>query len=131
MLDTSIASGVIAQRVNLDARLQDLDSEQWCISTITRAELLFGVLRRPEATKLARLVQAFLDVARVEPFDARAADAYAALKADLQRRGEGIGMADELIAAHALALGVVMVTDNVRHFERVPGLPVENWLREQ
>lgn len=129
MLDTSIASGVIAQRVNLDARLQDLDSEQWCISAITRAELRFGVLRKPGATKLARLVQAFLDVARVEPFDVRAADAFAALRADFERRGVGIGMADEMIAAHALSLGAVVVTDNVRHFERVPGLVVENWLR--
>lgn len=129
MLDTSIASAIIAGRVDLDARLEALGPAWWCISAITRAELRFGVMRRPEATKLCRLVDAFLEAARTEPFDARAADEFGRLRAELQRRGEGIGVADELIAAHALAIGAVIVTDNERHFSRVPQLSVENWLR--
>lgn len=129
MLDTSIASAIIAGRVNLDARLEALGPAWWCISAITRAELRFGVMRRPEATKLSRLVDAFLEAARTEPFDARAADEFGRLRAELERRGEGIGVADELIAAHALAIGAVVVTDNERHFSRVPRLSVENWLR--
>ncbi len=129
MLDTSIVSAIIAGRVNLDDRLGAISPADWCISAITRAELMFGVKRKPEATTLARLVNGFLQVARTEPFDDHAADAFGALRADLERRGVGIGLADELIAAHALALRATVVTDNTRHFARVPGLVIENWLR--
>lgn len=129
MLDTSIASAIISQRVDLDARLGELDQADWCISAITRAELQFGVARRPEATKLARLVQGFLGAARTEPFDDRAADEYGRIRAELNGQGIGIGVADELIASHALSLGAIVVTDNVRHFGRVPRLQVLNWLR--
>jgi tRNA(fMet)-specific endonuclease VapC len=93
------------------------------------ADLKFGVMRRPAATKLARLVEGFLKAAHTEPFGAHAADEYGRLRSELERQGIGIGVADELIAAHALSLRAVIVTDNVRHFERVPRLDVENWLR--
>lgn len=96
---------------------------------VTRAELNFGLLRRPGATKLARLVAGFLEVARSLPFDDAAADEFAHLRTTLESQGVGIGMADEMIAAHALATGAVMVTDNVKHFHRVPRLRLENWLR--
>lgn len=129
MLDTSIASAVIRQQVNLDTRLGQLPLTDWCISVVTRAELNFGVMRRPGATKLARLVAGFLEVARCLPFDEAAADEFARLRATLEAAGTGIGMADEMIAAHALATDAVVVTDNVRHFGRVPNLQVENWLR--
>lgn len=129
MLDTSIASAIISQRVDLSDRLAELDQADWCISAITRAELQFGVMRKPEATRLARLVAGFLQAARTEPFDERAADEYGRLRSTLERQGTGIGIADELIAAHALSLGAVVVTDNVRHFERVPGLELKNWMR--
>lgn len=129
MLDTSIASAVISQRVDLGAQLLQLDQADWCISAITRAELQFGVARKPDATRLARLVTAFLAAARTEPFDDRAADEFGRVRADLERRGEGIGVADELIAAHAISLGATIVTDNMRHFERIAGLDVLNWLR--
>lgn len=129
MLDTNIASAIIAGRVDLDERLEAVGPAWWCISAVTRAELRFGTMRRPEATKLSRLVDAFLLAARTEPFDGRAADEFGRLRAELERRGEGIGIADELIAAHALSIGAVIVTDNERHFSRVPRLSVENWLR--
>lgn len=129
MLDTSIASAIISQRVNLDERLRQLASSEWCISVVTRAELMFGVLCKPEATRLARLVDGFLQAARTETFDERAADEFARLRADLERRGIGIGMADEMIAAHALSISAAVVTDNTPHFERVAGLRLENWLR--
>ena len=129
MLDTSIASAVIRGQVDLDIHLLHMPRADWCISVITRAELNFGVLRRPAATTLARLVAGFLAVARCLPFNDAAADEFARLRATLEGQGAGIGMADEMIAAHALAVSAVMVTDNTRHFERVPRLPVENWLR--
>lgn len=129
MLDTSIASAVIRGQVDLDTQLLRLARADWCISVVTRAELNFGVLRKPGATKLARMVAGFLEVARCLPFNDAAADEFARLRATLEGQGAGIGMADEMIAAHALAVSAVMVTDNTRHFERVPRLPVENWLR--
>jgi tRNA(fMet)-specific endonuclease VapC len=129
MLDTSIASAIIGGRVDLDARLELTGPAWWCISAVTRAELSFGVMRRPETMKLSRLVDAFLRAARTEPFDARAADEFGRLRAELERRGESIGIADGLIAAHALSIGAVIVTDNERHFSRVPQLSIENWLR--
>ena len=64
----------------------------------------------------------------IAPFDAPAAAAYGSLRAYLQARGTPIGPLDTLIAAHALALGAIMVTHKVREFGRVPGLTVENWL---
>ena len=84
---------------------------------------------RPEATRLAELVGAFLDFVRTEPWDERAADRYAQISAHLRISGQPIGSMDEMIAGHALALGAVVVTGNGRHFERVPGLRVEHWIR--
>lgn len=130
MLDTNIASAIITQRIDLGEQLTKLDTEDWCISAITHAELRFGVMRKPGATKLQRLVESFLLAARTEPFDAKAADEYGRLRAELEREGVGIGIADELIAAHALSMSAIIVTDNTRHFARVKGLSVQNWLRQ-
>jgi tRNA(fMet)-specific endonuclease VapC len=62
------------------------------------------------------------------PFDSEAARRYGQIVADLERRGEPIGMADSMIAAHALELDLVVVTHNLRHFERVGGLEIEDWV---
>jgi len=128
MLDTNMASAALAGHHAADARLRDLPNSAWAISSIVRAELRFGIARKPEAVRLARLVEAFLQVAPTEAFDAAAADAYGRVRAQLEKEGKGIGVANELIAAHALALGAVVVTHNRRHFDRVAGLQVEDWL---
>lgn len=67
----------------------------------------------------------------VRSWDAPADHVYGRIRADLQRRGQPIGSNDLLIAAHALALDCILVTDNEREFSRVPGLRVENWLRDE
>lgn len=113
----------------IDARLVQLDPAQWCISAITRSELRYGVALRPAATKLARHVEAFLQAANTMPWDDEAADRHGRLRAHLRSLGMPIGDFDEMIAAHALSLGAVLVTDNVRHFRRVEALVVENWIR--
>jgi tRNA(fMet)-specific endonuclease VapC len=113
----------------LDGRIEVLDPSEWCISAVTRAELRYGVARRPGATRLAELVEAFLGVARTAPWDANAADRLGALRAGLAASGAGtLGAWDEMIAAHALALDAVLVTGNTRHFQRVPGLVIEDWI---
>ena len=78
---------------------------------------------------MAAVVEAFLAVAHTAPWDERAADEHGRIRATLAGKGQRIGDFDEMIAAHALALRAIVVTDNVRHFSRVAGLRIENWLR--
>jgi tRNA(fMet)-specific endonuclease VapC len=129
VLDTNTVSAALKGNPALDRRLQDLPSARWCISAITRSELRFGIARRPEAVRLAQVVEAFLLLARTEAWNARAADVHGRLRARLASNGRRIGDFDEMIAAHAIALGAILVTDNTRHFSRVPDLRVENWIR--
>jgi tRNA(fMet)-specific endonuclease VapC len=127
LLDTDTVSHALRGTV-LDERLAALASSDWCISAVTRAELRYGVARRPDATRLARLVDGFLRTARCVSWDAAAADRHGALRAELHVAGATLGAYDELIAAHALSLDAVLVTGNRRHFERVPGLVIEDWI---
>ena len=129
MLDTNAASEAIKGNPLFDARLQALSSGHWCISALTCSELKFGIARRPEAVRLHRIVQEFLRIAPVLPWDAHAALRHGDLRAHLKAVGTPIGDFDEMIAAHALAVDAVVVTDNTKHFARVPGLVLDNWLR--
>ena len=129
MLDTNAVSVVLRGHDGIDTKLNALESDDWCISAVTRAELRYGVARKPEARQLARLVSGFLEVATTAPWDADAADAHGKLRAVLRQAGTPIGDFDEMIAAHALALGCTLVTSNVQHFKRIKGLKVENWVR--
>ena len=129
MLDTNVASAAIRGHRAVDERLRALAAGAWCISAVTRAELRFGIERRPHAVQLAQLVNTFLLVAPAVPWDSSAADAHGRLRAQLEASGKRIGDFDEMIAAHALALGAVLVTDNTRHFRQVRGLELTNWLR--
>ncbi|MDQ0072514.1 tRNA(fMet)-specific endonuclease VapC [Variovorax boronicumulans] len=129
MLDTNAASEAIRGNPVFDARLQALTPGQWCISAVTCSELRFGIARRPEAVRLHRIVQEFLRIAPVLPWDLQAALRHGDLRAQLKAGGTPIGDFDEMIAAHALAVGAVIVTDNTKHFARVPGLVLDNWLR--
>jgi tRNA(fMet)-specific endonuclease VapC len=129
MLDTDTASAALRGNAAVDARLLRLEPAQWCISAITRSEMRYGVALRPAATKLAQYVESFLQTATTTPWNEAAADRHGQLRAHLRAQGTPIGDFDEMIAAHALSLGAVLVTDNVRHFSRVDGLTVENWVR--
>jgi len=129
LLDTNVVSAALRGAASIDARLLALGTSRWCISAVTRAELRFGVALKPTSKRLAGLVEAFLSGARTAPWDAAAADRHGMLRARLRSAGTPIGDFDEMIAAHALSIGAVLVTDNVRHFARVEGLELENWLR--
>ena len=89
-------------------------------------ELDYGVSKSPHATKNRAALVQFLSPLEVASFDREAAAAYSRLRATLERKGTPIGSMDLLIAAHALSLGVRLVTNNAREFRRVPGLRVEN-----
>ena len=101
-----------------------------CISVITLAELEHGVEKSqfPERNRSALLQ--FLAILEVLPFDDDAATEYGKICADLQRKGTPIGTMDMLIAGHARAEHVILVTNNTREFERVQGLRLENWAEE-
>ena len=131
MLDTNAVSAALKGIPQIDTRLAALAPSEWCISAITRAELRYGVALRPAAVRLARYVDAFLQTVWTADWDVKAADQHGRLRARLRQAGTPIGDFDEMIAAHALAMGAVLVTDNTRHFERVEGLSLENWLRDQ
>jgi tRNA(fMet)-specific endonuclease VapC len=128
LLDTDACIYLIKRKpVAALKRLQALSIEAVGISTITLSELEFGVARssRPGQNKLA-LAQ-FVAPLAILPYDDGAAACYGPLRDNLEGRGTPIGALDTLIAAHALALGATLVTNNTREFARVEGLTVENW----
>lgn len=110
------------------ARVFRLGDQAVCTSIIAAAELRFGAAKR-NAARLTGLVDDLLSGLVIEPWDRPADQEYARLRSSLESRGAVIGGNDLLIAAHAVALGATVVTDNVREFSRVDGLNVENWLR--
>ena len=129
LLDTDTASySIRGSSPALDARLAKVAARDMAISVITRAELLFGLEKRGNPRGLARVVHAFLDRMTILPWDNAAADAFAKVRAQLERQGTPIGFADTMIGAHALALKAALVTNNLRHFQNVRGLTLENWI---
>ena len=126
MLDTDTVSFALRGQGQVGARLLEHRPSQLCISSITLAELRFGV-EAQRSQRLHRLVSTFVESVEVVPFDQGAADRFALVATALARRGTPIGTFDTLMAAHALSLGVTFVTNNTQHFRRVAGLRTENW----
>jgi len=129
MLDTDTASYVIRGRDSgLEARLAVIEPSMICISVVTRAELRYGLKRLPASHPLHAGVRRFLRIVRALPWDAEAADRYADIRHQLVTAGRLIGELDMMIAAQALSVGAVLVTNNTRHFERIEApLMLANW----
>jgi len=129
LLDTNILSSLLRHpKGAISARIARLGIDSVRTSIIVAAEMRFGALRR-RSVKLSADIEGLFERLAVLPFEAPADVYYAQLRADLEAVGTPIGANDLLIAAHALALGCTLVTDNEREFLRVPGLTIENWLR--
>ena len=130
LLDTNIVSyfirGTDAALVNRVAQV--LGAQSAAISVITRAELRFGQAGLVAADKRKRAIDLVLTQLTVLPWTSAAADIYGTLKDKLKRQGTPIGDMDTLIAAHALAEDLILVTHNTRHFEKAPGLKLEDWM---
>ena len=125
MLDTNAASTLI--RGQIPAEMQNLLMQHSaCISVITEAELRFGVKRRPDATRLAKAVEIFLQDTPVLPWLSTTAQAYAELRTQMETQGIGLSAMDMLIAAHALANDCTLITAD-RAFKQVPGLHLLDW----
>lgn len=129
LLDTSIVSDIIRNPQGQAAqRLRTVGIGQACVSVVVSAELRYGAEEK-NAFQLTKRVEEFLRSIRIMPLDDPADRVYAMLRAELKRQGRIVGQNDLFIAAHALALDYVLVTDNEEEFSRVPGLRIDNWLR--
>jgi len=128
MLDTNIAIYVIKRRPIELLQVFNQHTGQLCISSITYAELLHGVEKSSLVDKNLKNVEDFVSRLEVLEYGSKAASHYGNIRADLERKGTPIGVNDLHISGHARSEGLIIVTNNVREFERVPGLRVENWI---
>lgn len=131
MLDTNICVYILKKHPPyLLKKLNQL--EEIHISAIVYAELCSGVALSPEHLQTARQNQLaeFIALTTLHGWDEKAAVFYARIRADLKEKGTPIGNMDMLIAAHALSLDATLITNNMREFERVPNLKLENWVIE-
>jgi len=132
MLDTDTASYVIKGRDSgVEARLVEIEPSMICISVVTLAELLYGLKRLPAGHRLHAGVRQFLRIVQALPWGAEAAGLYADIRHQLVTAGRPIGELDMMIAAHALSVGAVLVTNNTRHFEQIEApLMLANWRQD-
>lgn len=129
MLDTNICIYAVKRKPErVLQRLKDALNQGVCISAITYSELEHGVEKSAYPEKNRASLFQFLSILDILPYDDRAGAEYGKICAYLQKQGTPIGTMDMLIAAHAKAEGLTLVTNNVREFKRVPGLRVENWV---
>ena len=129
MLDTNICIYIIKHRPEKVIRkFMEHDQDDICISAITYAELVHGVEKSQAKEKNRVALMVFLSGIQIVPLDDLAAQSYGEIKADLQKKGTPIGPMDTLIAAHAKALNLTLVTNNTKEFSRVDGLELENWV---
>jgi tRNA(fMet)-specific endonuclease VapC len=129
LLDTNIVSlalkGLAPAAV---ARLAAVARDQVAISVVTAMELEYGLAKSP-LTRHRLAVRGVLDVIPVLPLPEDVASTYGRVRAELEERGHPIGPLDTIIAAHALHVGAILVTENTREFRRVRGLKCESWSR--
>lgn len=128
--DTDVLSAVLRREppLALLRRLAQVPAGEQATTTITLGELLYGAARRGSDQLVRRVREVLTLAAVILPFDAEAAEVYGPLRAELERRGKRLDEPDLRIASIALSRELTLVTGNVRHFKRVPGLILENWL---
>jgi tRNA(fMet)-specific endonuclease VapC len=129
LLDTNICIYLINRRPQaVLAHFEEQPLGAIGISAVTAAELAFGVAKSG-SERNHQALEKFLAPLEIAPFDQSAIWSYGALRAALEKKGRPIGSLDTMIAAQALVLGVVLVTNDESEFRRVPGLKVENWAK--
>lgn len=128
MLDTNTCIFIIKKRGNVINNLTKHGRDEACISSITYAELIYGVKKSKAQKRNLLVLKKFLSEMDILDFDIKAAEQYGVIRTELGKAGTPIGTMDMLIAAHAKAVNAVAVTNNIREFGRVEGLKVEDWL---
>lgn len=130
LLDTNLCIYIARRRPpEVQARFAALEPGEVGMSVITFGELRHGAAKSQRPEEAGRTIEALVRLIPALPLDAAAGECYGAVRAALERAGTPIGGNDLWIAAHALALGVTLVSNNTRELERVPGLVLENWIR--
>ncbi|MBL5906165.1 type II toxin-antitoxin system VapC family toxin [Serratia fonticola] len=125
MFDTNTVSQLFRQHPRLLAAMGRVPPSSVCISSITQAELLYGVAKRQNKV-LKQTVMMFLDAVTVYSWDSAAAHCYGVMRASMEKQGRPMGALDQLIAAHAVSRGATIVTSD-RAFTMVAELEVEDW----
>lgn len=129
MLDTNIVIYIIKRRPIEVLETFNLHSGQLCISSITLAELLHGAEKSAKPEHNLHQVEEFVSRLEVLDYGIKAAAHYGNIRAQLEQAGTPIGVNDLHIAGHARSEGLILVTNNMREFERVEALRLENWLQ--
>lgn len=130
MLDTNICIEMLRRPGSRAFRhLSELEVDDVGISSITLAELEYGVNKSSDPIRNAMLLSEAFSKIEIAHFDNQAAACYGQVRCDLELKGKPIGPLDTLIAAHALSLDVTLVTNNMREFKRIKGLKLENWIQ--
>jgi tRNA(fMet)-specific endonuclease VapC len=111
-------------------KFQEIAPGEIAISSVTVAEMMYGVAKSQHPDKNKAALESFLAPLEMVDFDFKAAQQYGIVRANLVKMGTPIGAYDLMIAAHALSLGLVLVTNNEREFQRIPDMIVENWVNQ-
>ena len=128
MLDTDICIYVMRNRPPSLRERFDQVAEQLCMSSVTLAELHYGVEKSARPIENLKALEQFASQLMVLPFSAPAAAHFGQIRAELERVGTPVGGYDLMIGAHARSEALIVVTNNTREFERMPGVRVENWV---
>lgn len=129
MLDTNICIYAIKHKPEkVFQRLQEVDPDDVCVSSVTYAELVHGVEKSAAVEKNRLALSMLLANIEILNFDVDAANCYGKIRADLEKKGTPIGSLDMMIAGHAMSMGYTVVTNNVKEFSRIPDLKIENWV---
>jgi tRNA(fMet)-specific endonuclease VapC len=128
LLDTNIVIYVLKRRPVEVLSIFNANASRMAISSITLAELLHGAEKSSRVSENLAAVEDFCSRLQVLPYGPKAAQHYGAIRAALEKLGQPIGVNDMHIAAHARSEGLVLVTNNMGEFARVPALEAENWV---
>jgi tRNA(fMet)-specific endonuclease VapC len=130
LLDTNIVTYVLKRRPVEVLATFNANASRMAISSITLAELMHGAEKSQRVNKNLAAIEDFCSRLEVLPYGPKAAQHYGAIRAALEKIGQPIGVNDLHLAAHARSEGLVLVTNNVAEFERVPALELENWVAD-
>ena len=128
MLDTNICIFTIKNKPQIVREAFNRHDGQLCISAVTLMELIYGAEKSAAPEKNLAVIESFAARLEVLPFDNEAASHTGMIRSELAKAGTPIGPYDHMIAGHARSRGFIVVTNNLREFERVPGLRVEDWV---
>jgi tRNA(fMet)-specific endonuclease VapC len=128
LLDTNVVIYVLKHRPIKVLETFNKNTNRMAISSITLSELIYGAEKSVKIDKNLEAIEDFISHLEVLPYDAKASQHYGQIKAGLEKKRKIIGENDIHIAAHAISQGLILVTNNLKEFKRVPNLALENWI---